>query len=378
MKKITKFTFLRKLLAIFVSITLIVGAVKAYEITHPSTVFAVGDLAVNWGVPEGDPIFTVANMAPGDVEAHTVNVVNNASSPRPVGVRGVWVSETGNLSTVLDLVISDGVTDLYTNTLAQFFTDSAGPDGIPLTMLGPGAAANYTFMVTFNSSAGNEFQETSVVFDLKIGIAIDVPDECNGINLLSTPIFGTQNGDVLTGTPGNDLIFGFEGGDVINGNNGDDCIVGGQGGDSIRGNNGSDVIFGNEGGDSLQGNNGEDLLIGGEGGDAIQGGDKNDRIFGNEDSDSLDGGNGDDYIEGNDGHDSINGGNGHDTISAGAGIDSVDAGAGNDYVEGNEGDDYLRGRNGTDRLIGGPGNDVARGDAGIDTCEAEAKNTCEL
>lgn len=342
MKKLTKFTFLRKLLAIFVSVTLIVSAAKAYEITHPSTVFAVGDLAVNWGVPAGNTIFTVNNMAPGDVETHTVNVVNNGSSSRPVGVRGIETSPPGNLPTVLDLVISEGVNVLYTGTLAQFFIDSAGPDGIPLTTLGPGAATNYTFTVTFQSSANNDFQAKNVVFDIKIGISITVPEECSGIVFALDPIFGTSKGDVITGTPGNDLIFGFEGGDVINGNNGHDCIIGGPQGDSIRGNHGNDIVFGNEGGDSIQGNNGQDLLIGGDGGDSIQGGNENDTIIGS------------------------------------AGSDSLDAGDGNDIVEGNEGNDSLRGRNGNDRLIGGPGNDAARGDVGIDTCNAEAEFTCEL
>src|SRR3970040_1685578 len=102
------------------------------------TVRAVGDLNVIWGVPDGDPIFVVSNMLPGDSEESPV---------------------------ILD----------------QFFTDSTGPDGIPLSTLGPGDSTTYTFKVTFDETAGNEFQEKQVIFDLIIGIAIAVPEECQEI-----------------------------------------------------------------------------------------------------------------------------------------------------------------------------------------------------
>lgn len=383
MKKHKNLTLFRKLLALLVAVAIIAGAFKAYEFSRPSDAFALGDLEIDWGVPTtGDPIFTVPNMLPGDVEDRDVIITNNGTTPRPVKVIGERTGGVVELESVLDIVISSGG-DIYggttgAKTLEEFFTDSAGPAGLFLFDLNPNETKTVNFKVTFDSNAGNEFQNRSVIFDLTISMAFDIPEECSGIEFAGEPIFGTSIGDVLTGTPGNDLIFGLEGGDIINGNNGNDCLVGGSQGDSIRGNNDNDVIIGNEGGDSLQGNNGEDLLIGGEGGDNIQGGNENDRIFGNEDSDTLDGGNGDDYIEGNDGHDGINGGNGNDTILAGAGIDNVDAGAGDDYVEGNEGIDSLRGRIGDDTLIGGADSDVAIGDAGTDKCEAEVETTCEL
>src|SRR3989344_8095570 len=137
-----------KLMKIF-----IVGVVAAlaFNLASPNflkndnTVQAVGDLNVNWGVPDGQPIFVVSGMMPGDVESRSVDVTNNASTARPVGVRGVKTSETGDLSTVLDFVISEGAADLYggtsptgPKTLADFFTESDPINGIPLSVLGPG------------------------------------------------------------------------------------------------------------------------------------------------------------------------------------------------------------------------------------------------
>src|SRR3989344_4888319 len=75
------------------------------KLLQSPTAEAVGDLTIDWGpgLSEGDPIFTINNMAPGDSESHTVSVHNGASVSRPVGVRGILSSETANLSTALSM-----------------------------------------------------------------------------------------------------------------------------------------------------------------------------------------------------------------------------------------------------------------------------------
>lgn len=316
--------------AVIVAIT--VAAVRS-NVLIPATAFAVGDLTVDWGagITPGDPIFTVTAMAPGQVASRTVVVQNDApSSARPVGVRGV-ASGADTLSPALEIVISaDGVpkygagSATGVKTLQQFFIESAGPDGIALITLSPGADTAIDFTVTFQESAGNDFQNDSVTFDITIGIAVATPSDCSAIPFTGIPIFGTARAERLVGTSGNDLIFAFEGGDLVRGLGGDDCIVGGPGGDSLQGGDGDDVIFGNEGGDSLQGGAGADRLFGGDDGDGLQGDD------------------------------------------------------GNDYAEGNAGSDGLSGGAGNDTLIGGAGNDGAAGNAGIDTCDAEGESSCEL
>lgn len=337
------------------------------NLKNPQTVLAVGDLTILWGVPMGDPIFVVANMAPGDTEQRVVSVSNGASATRPIGVRGVKTSETGNLSTILDFVISENGTDLYggtsptgPKTLAQFFTDSLDPDGISLSALGPSSSTNYTFKATFDPLAGNEFQDSQVIFDIIIGISVDVPEECEDAGFTGFPIFGTSASERINGTQGSDIIFALEGDDRVFGHGGNDCIIGGEGNDQLRGEGGNDFIFGNEGNDLLIGAIGNDKIFGGEGEDRIRGENNNDQIFG----------------EG--GNDKITGGNGNDQIDGGAGNDEISAENGADIVLGGDNDDKLDGGSGNDTLTGNTGLDNANGKSGIDTCDAETEINCEF
>src|SRR3990167_4435691 len=239
----------RKIFTYVLAVAVIIAVVNIYQNNRPSMVRAIGDLSVDFGVPEGDPIFILNNMLPADSESHSAAVTNNGSEPLDVKVKAAMQSETGNTSTVLSIVISEGATDLYGGSsptgpkhLSDFFTES-GTAGLPLSSINGGDSPPYTFKVTFDAEAGNEFQGKGVVFDLIIGIGGsdgEGPAECAQITFDGEPIYGTSTGDHLVGTPENDLIFGLGGGDSINGGSGDDCIVGGDGGDGLRGNNGND------------------------------------------------------------------------------------------------------------------------------------------
>jgi len=327
MKKITFFKILIPVLVIVLGLTQtnILAQIK----NGHSTAQAVGDLTINWGVPDGTPIFMVENFLPGETEERMVTIFNGALSTKPIAVVGAETEELKDLADVLEITIFQNGTDLYggdlgTKTLAQFFQESTIPNAIFLFNIDPGTSKQVKFKVKFKEDAGNTYQGAKVVFDIIIGLYYQVPEECKDINFTRPPIFGTAGNNILRGTNGNDLIFGFGGSDIISGSNGNDCLVGGAGNDGIFGSNGDDVILGGEGNDYLDGSNGNDRIFGGEGNDV------------------------------------------------------VDASNGNDYVEGNEGNDSLAGGNGNDILLGGPGNDVARGDLGSDHCEAELRLTCEL
>lgn len=157
--------------------------------------------------------------------------------------------------------------------------------------------------------------------------ALAATPSCQG---LPATIFGTNpQGEVITGTNGNDVIVGTPGPDTIYGLGGDDVICG-VGGD--------DVIYGGPGNDTISGGDGNDRLYGGDGpprGPASP-----------TDRDSIDGG---------------------------PGNDSIYAGAGDADLRGGAGDDHLYGGPGNDTLDGGPGNDYCDGDGGENTatnCEA--------
>src|SRR3990172_10721717 len=78
-----------------------------FDIFEKKTAYAVGDLNVLWGVPDGDPIFVVQNMLPGDTEQRTVTVNNGATSARDVGIIGIKTEETASFSGILDFIISE-------------------------------------------------------------------------------------------------------------------------------------------------------------------------------------------------------------------------------------------------------------------------------
>ncbi len=288
--------------------------------TAKNTAYAVGDLTVDWGVPSGNPIFTISNMSPGQSEEHTVSIKNNASVTRPVGVRGIKTSETGGIASVLKIVISKNSSDVYggasltgAKTLQEFFNESGNINGIFLANQNSGETANYRFKVTFNQGSGNEFQNKNVIFDLQIGISVKIPVECSGINFNGNTIFGTAGNDKLSGSSKNDLIFGFEGNDKIDGGGGDDCIVGGPGNDKLSGGSGNDVLLGGAGNDELDGGSGNDKLYGNEGNDKLEGGSGDDILWGGDGNDTLSGGSGNDSLEGGSGTNVLNGESGIDT-----------------------------------------------------------------
>ncbi len=172
--------FVRKVFTLFLALVVIFASASIYESTRPSTVRAFGELTVDFGVPPGNPIFVVNNMAPGDMQNRNVGVTNSGTVDRFVAVKGLRTGGVGadpKLETVLDIVISEGGNDLYggtagAKTVTNFFTDSADPNGIPLSILGDGDSTTYNFKVTFPTSAENEFQGKSVIFDLTFGIII--------------------------------------------------------------------------------------------------------------------------------------------------------------------------------------------------------------
>lgn len=376
----------RRIITIVLTLS-VVGAAGLYLLRNqtPSIVQAVGDLTINWGVPSGDPIFVVSNMLPGDTESRQVIVTNGATSPRDIAVRGDLLSETASFSSVLDFVISENGTDLYggtsptgPKTLANFFDETATPSSVPLSTINPSQSKTYTFSAHFQESAGNEFQNAHVIFNLVLGIDTEIPDECSEIEFSGPTIFGTDGDDTIRGTHGNDLIFALEGNDRVLAWSGDDCIVGGSGNDELRGETGDDIIFGNEGDDLVIGAVGRDLLFGNDGNDTMRGENNNDVMEGGAGNDTMLGGNSDDLMHGGDGNDTMLGENGEDSMFGDSGNDDMDGGNGNDDVDGGTGNDTLKGKNGSDTLIGGTDTDSANGYSGTDTCDAEVEVNCEL
>jgi len=260
---------------IFIIILIILGvavAAVARTLIDPAdfnTFASVGDLTTDWGgVQAPNAMFFVTNMLPGDSVTKTLTVTNTGSGIKPLGIRAEKKSRSGeeDFPTKLLLQIYDNGTKIFDSSLSGLFTQSLNNGYIDFADLAPGATGHYRFDVTFDPNAGNPYQQDSVVFDLILGIAVEVPAECQNIAALPNVkfIFGTDKKETLTGGNYPNIIFGFGGDDVLNGNNLQDCLIGGNGDDKLHGNNKDDVLIGGAGTDDLFGNNGTDTCLSGE------------------------------------------------------------------------------------------------------------------
>lgn len=147
---------------------------------------SAGGLEIDWGVTSGDPIFVVEDFKPCDVEKRDVEIENKFDGPKQISVIGINTQETGDIADVIDFIISANGTDIYggtagAKTLRDFFADSASPGGITLATLNHDQSKIFTFTATFLCSAGNEYQQKKVIFDLKIGVLLE-DHECPDVD----------------------------------------------------------------------------------------------------------------------------------------------------------------------------------------------------
>ncbi|MGB3146956.1 MAG: Hint domain-containing protein [Paracoccaceae bacterium] len=166
-----------------------------------------------------------------------------------------------------------------------------------------------------------------------------------------------DNGDMIDGGAGADLIYGQTGDDTINltGTFGNDTIVGGETGETS--------------GDQLNASaltqNTTLTFTGNEAGNLTDG--TSTASFSEIERFQL--GSGNDYVDASASTTgvTVDGGGGNDTMVGGSGADSLTGGAGNDSLVGGSGDDTLAGGGGDDNLIGGMGNDSLSGGTGADS-----------
>lgn len=185
-------------------------------------------------------------------------------------------------------------------------------------------------------------------------------------------IIGTPGDDVLEGTNGRDIILGLEGNDTIHGLGGDDAIAGCDGDDHIDGGPGNDEILGD-----AFGFFGDPEYVGGN--DFVDGRGGHDFIFGGAGDDVLRGGFGDDFVVGHQGDDLVKGHRGNDELLGGLGNDRIEGHRNDDFLSGGWGDDFLKAGRGNDVMTGSPpafppdsedpdpeAHDICRGGPGAD------------
>ncbi len=116
---------------------------------------------------EATPLFSEASFMPGDTVTRSATTTNLTTESIPIAVKAENIQNADGLGDMMTIIIKNGATTLYTNTLTNFLNESL----IPLGTLGSGAQARYDFSVRFAPETGNPYQEKSVQFDILIGIS---------------------------------------------------------------------------------------------------------------------------------------------------------------------------------------------------------------
>ncbi|QXH60642.1 retention module-containing protein [Pseudomonas azerbaijanorientalis] len=180
-----------------------------------------------------------------------------------------------------------------------------------------------------------------------------------------------QDGHILTGTSGDDILVAGTGSNIINAGDGNDVLTAGSGNNELHGDAGNDLLYSGPGNDTLDGGTGIDtasyahatagvtvdlsLLAAqntlGAGTDTLMaienltGSNFNDTLSGDNTNNVINGGLGNDILNGGGGDDLLIGGMGNNTLSGGAGADTFQ------WLKGNSGHDVITDFTpGTDKL----------------------------
>lgn len=318
------FAKLRKIVAIVSILPLFTGLIYVYQRAQVSKVYAVDSMTVTYnGDTPPTPVFSVTNMLPGDSDEKDFKVKNNLDTGSfDVTLRGNKTFEDKEFADILEIIISEvGGSDLYGGVLGfktvQNFLDE------PFLALGnfpAGAEKTFKVKVFFPSSAGNEYQMASVVFDLvwETALPSEVPPECRELaGKITNLVEGTDGNDKLHGSVASDLILAKAGNDKVDSSSNDDCVVLGDGNDRVDSESGNDIILGGNGNDIIRSGSGDDKVYGGNGNDNITLGSGDDSAWGEEGNDVIDGGSGVDYLHGAAGTDKLDGASNTDTCIQG-------------------------------------------------------------
>jgi len=272
--------------------------------------------------------------------------------PDNVDELDVGVSE--DVITVLPSFIFGNSFDVDGDTLS--FTVSATSENGALVTLNPDGTVSYdpTLAATLQDLDAGERLVDSFTYTADDGNGGSVTGTIFiAVNGVTDPVFGTEDGETITGTANDDIIFGApegtvldqDGNDTIDGLGGDDVITVQNGGNTITGGDGNDTITVTTLPFNFRG--AQNIVNGGAGDDIIFNG-----LFSN---DMIDGGEGNDVFRLT--------GNGTYTVIGGAGNDTFSAthareGSGSFTLSGGEGDDVFS-FNADERYIvdGGVGND---------------------
>ncbi len=175
---------------------------------------------------EATPLFSEANILPGDTVTRSAQVSNLTDAPQDVYVKAVNAAFSGTLSDALTITVKKGATTYFSESLTAFL------DGTPRALTQDLAASDseeYAFIVSFAPGSANEYQDDSVVFDFCIGFA-------GGPNTCITDGVGGDKGEATIASFGGESHGGGDGPNASRA--ADSGSGGGNGGGGTGGNGG--------------------------------------------------------------------------------------------------------------------------------------------
>ncbi|MBU3964914.1 fibronectin type III domain-containing protein, partial [Patescibacteria group bacterium] len=150
-------------IAVFGAGFLAVLPVKAIEVDELVVKYS-SDEGNTW-LPFSAAIFSETNFLPGQDVTRLIRVINNSGGTQRIAVEAINQTNVGDLASQLDIIIKEGGTVIYNKTLKQFFDDKE----IYLSSLAAGGQTQYKFNISFESSAGDDYQNKKAGFDLLVG-----------------------------------------------------------------------------------------------------------------------------------------------------------------------------------------------------------------
>ncbi|MCX6796843.1 MAG: DUF11 domain-containing protein, partial [Candidatus Falkowbacteria bacterium] len=126
----------------------------------------------------------VANIMPGDSVTRWIKVTNKTNENITIDTSATGVNDPYNLGDMLNIVITKGSSTLYQNTLSTFF--NAG--SISLGSLAANENVQYYYTISFNTQAGNDYQDKTLMFDIIIDPP--VPETTENENILTASPYG--------------------------------------------------------------------------------------------------------------------------------------------------------------------------------------------
>ena len=135
-----------------------------------NSAFATGSLTITF---ENTPLFTEADLKPGDIISRWVKVTNNTGETKSIITEAINYPNPipdYDLSRALTITIKKDGTDLYGGSTGQKFLYQFYQAGeVYLSDVNNGDMSQYYFVISFPYESGNEWQGNTTSFDILVG-----------------------------------------------------------------------------------------------------------------------------------------------------------------------------------------------------------------